>query len=192
MASALVVGVLLCGVWLGPHVSKAYKTCKVCPSGWAVFDGRCYLFNMQEKEWIDAELTCTSLGANLASLRDIRVLKFITDMIYTATGSSKKTWVGGHDAEGLWLWSDGSHFAFKDWAKGEPNNENGKEHCMEMNFKGKLHSKQNENFIIYKLLHIDAISSNMFPNIMFNFLLQESMSMMRSAQRRTLMFVPKT
>uniref|UniRef100_A0A673BZN7 C-type lectin domain-containing protein n=1 Tax=Sphaeramia orbicularis TaxID=375764 RepID=A0A673BZN7_9TELE len=137
MALALVVGVFLSGVWLGPHVSKVYKTCKVCPSGWAVFDGRCYLFNMQEKEWIDAERTCTSLGANLASLRNARVLKFITDMIYTATGSSKKTWVGGHDAEGLWLWSDGSHFAFKDWAKGEPNNEKEKEHCMEMNFKGK-------------------------------------------------------
>ena len=37
--------------------------------------------------------------------------------------------------ESVWLWSDGSKFDFKGWAKGEPNNAGG-ENCMEMNFMG--------------------------------------------------------
>ncbi|XP_038577708.1 galactose-specific lectin nattectin-like [Micropterus salmoides] len=82
---------------------------------------------------------CTSFGGNLASLQTADEYKFIRKMIRKVTGVDKDAWVGGYDAakEGVWLWSDGSKYAFKGWAAGEPNNAGGRENCMEINFAGK-------------------------------------------------------
>ncbi|XP_010786194.1 galactose-specific lectin nattectin-like [Notothenia coriiceps] len=45
-----------------------------------------------------------------------------------------KTWA---DAEGVWMWSDGSKFDFKGWPVGEPNNSGKGEHCMQLHLKEK-------------------------------------------------------
>ncbi|XP_030012950.1 galactose-specific lectin nattectin-like [Sphaeramia orbicularis] len=139
MASTLFVIAFLCGLWIEANAqTDPGDFCQECPPGWTTFDKRCYLFHKQEKDWADAERTCTSLGANLASIRNAGVYKFLRQMILRVTGSNKKTWAGGYDApkEGVWLWSDGFHFDFKAWPKGEPNNLGG-EHCMEFNLRGK-------------------------------------------------------
>uniref|UniRef100_A0A672YGE4 C-type lectin domain-containing protein n=1 Tax=Sphaeramia orbicularis TaxID=375764 RepID=A0A672YGE4_9TELE len=105
-----------------------------CAPGWTSFGNNCYMFNSVAKDWADAERTCVSRGANLASIHSPQEYAFIRDLVYTVTGVHKRTWIGGSDAskEGVWLWSDGSKFDFKGWAKGEPNNL-GQEHCMEIN-----------------------------------------------------------
>ncbi|XP_040007540.1 galactose-specific lectin nattectin-like [Xiphias gladius] len=144
MAAGLHFIVVLCltsGLWIGENVNGAEKggrDCVTCPSGWTMFRDRCYLFQDAEKDWVEAERYCTSRDGNLASLPNGAVYDFIRKMIYRATNSHKTTWVGGYDAvkEGVWLWSDGSKFDFKGWAKGEPNN-SGEEHCMEINSDGK-------------------------------------------------------
>ena len=42
-------------------------------------------------------------------------------------GKHTNAWLGGNDVskEGVWTWSDGSKFEFKNWGKGEPNNYGG-------------------------------------------------------------------
>uniref|UniRef100_UPI0037E7899B galactose-specific lectin nattectin-like n=1 Tax=Semicossyphus pulcher TaxID=241346 RepID=UPI0037E7899B len=112
--------------------------CEKCPPGWTKFDTRCFQFHFKERDWADAEYHCTSIGGNLASIQTTGEYTFLRDLIYTVTNSHKTTWVGGNDAvkEGVWLWSDGKHFGFSGWGKGEPSNHGG-EGCMEMNFREK-------------------------------------------------------
>uniref|UniRef100_A0A3Q1JRR4 C-type lectin domain-containing protein n=1 Tax=Anabas testudineus TaxID=64144 RepID=A0A3Q1JRR4_ANATE len=137
MASSLHFIVVVCltiGLWFEADVSNVCR-CETCPSGWTEFDGRCYQFYGVEKDWADAERFCTSIGGNLASLQSADVQNFLREMVFRDTNVYKNTWVGGSDAEGVWLWNDGSNFVFNRWGKGEPNNL-GDEDCMEMNFSG--------------------------------------------------------
>ncbi|XP_062283176.1 galactose-specific lectin nattectin-like [Scomber scombrus] len=141
MASGLYVIVLLCltsGLWIEANVVK-YDDKDCCPVGWSYFKGRCYKFNIVEKDWADAERTCTSYGGNLASIRSIAERNFIRELIRNKAKVEKTTWIGGYDKvkENVWLWSDGSHFDFEGWGKGEPNNHSGGEGCMEINWDGK-------------------------------------------------------
>ncbi|XP_045900370.1 galactose-specific lectin nattectin-like [Micropterus dolomieu] len=145
MASALHFIAVLCltsGLCIGANASSETESdhCyKTCPDGWTVFGQQCYMFHNSEQQWADAERLCTSFGGNLASLQTADEYKFIREMIRKVTGVDKAAWVGGYDAakEGVWLWSDGSKYAFKGWAAGEPNNAGGRESCMEINFAGK-------------------------------------------------------
>ncbi|KAI9531080.1 hypothetical protein NQZ68_000574 [Dissostichus eleginoides] len=116
--------------------NNAFFTFTGCPQGWSLLGSRCFIFNYEEKEWAIAEKSCTALGGNLASIQTHVEYLFIRQLVKTATGKNKLSWVGGNDAvkDGVWLWSDGSNFKFGGWAKGEPNGQ-GKENCMEINFR---------------------------------------------------------
>ncbi|KAM6981883.1 galactose-specific lectin nattectin-like [Tautogolabrus adspersus] len=138
MASALRVFVLCLASGLMIVANgKSIADCD-CPPGWTNFDTRCYLFQLSEKEWSDAERHCTSLGGNLASIQTSGEYNFLRGLIHKATNTHKETWVGGYDSPktNVWLWSDGSQFDFKGWARGEPNDYAGGEGCMEMNLRG--------------------------------------------------------
>ncbi|KAK7881296.1 hypothetical protein WMY93_029705 [Mugilogobius chulae] len=92
----------------------------------------------ETKTWIDAEKSCQTLGANLASIHSAEENDFILDMIQKATGARTRTWIGGSDAakEGIWLWTDGSVWDYTAWHGGEPNNVANNEHSLMVN----LHS----------------------------------------------------
>ncbi|XP_034001041.1 galactose-specific lectin nattectin-like [Trematomus bernacchii] len=137
MASVFHCIVLLCltgGLWMEADASCPIG--KGCPQGWSLLGSRCFIFNYEEKEWAIAEKSCTALGGNLASIQTHVEYLFIRQLVKTATGKNKLSWVGSSDAvkDGVWLWSDGSNFKFGGWAKGEPNGQ-GKENCMEINFR---------------------------------------------------------
>ncbi|KAL7398068.1 hypothetical protein ABVT39_003772 [Epinephelus coioides] len=121
---------------LSPQASYEDEYCRTCPDGWTLFDIRCHQFHQTPKTWADAEHFCTTLGGNLASLHTQDGYEVLRNWILRTTGTHTNAWVGGYDssAEGVWLNSDGSLFDFKGWAKGEPNNVGGNEHCMEINF----------------------------------------------------------
>uniref|UniRef100_A0A3Q3GL15 C-type lectin domain-containing protein n=1 Tax=Labrus bergylta TaxID=56723 RepID=A0A3Q3GL15_9LABR len=110
-----------------------------CPQGWIYFDKSCYLFQFTPMDWADAERHCTAIGGNLPSVHASDQYSFLRNTIHQLTGQHRGAWLGGYDAvkEGVWLWSDGSLFDFKHWAKGEPNDRSGKTNCMEMNFRGR-------------------------------------------------------
>ncbi|XP_034534275.1 galactose-specific lectin nattectin-like [Notolabrus celidotus] len=143
MASELKFVVLLClstGLWLGAEAScEELKACKTCPAGWSPYGTSCYMFHHSQRAWADAEKFCTTQGGNLVSLHSKEERLFIQKTLQRVAGKLVNVWVGGYDAgkEGVWLWTDGSLFDFKDWNNGEPNNFQGHENCMEMNYAGR-------------------------------------------------------
>ncbi|XP_072222404.1 galactose-specific lectin nattectin-like [Leuresthes tenuis] len=107
-----------------------------CPSGWTQFGSRCFIFYRTAKSWIDAEHFCMSIGGNLASIHSADENIFLSNLVKRVTGAHYHTWVGGSDAvaEKRWLWSDGSHFDYLRWFRGQPDNHKGNEHCLEINY----------------------------------------------------------
>ncbi|KAM4571724.1 ladderlectin-like [Fundulus diaphanus] len=139
MTSVLLFTLLLCGLGLEVNAEDPLKPdvrCGRFPSGFTWYNGRCYRFVKQEKDWYEAEKACNGLGGHLASIRTLDEYDFISGLILEKTGSYRSTWVGGH--KGLvWTWSDGSPFTFSSWSPGEPNNAGGNENCMEINLRGR-------------------------------------------------------
>ncbi|XP_048086157.1 ladderlectin-like [Alosa alosa] len=107
-----------------------------CPKDWELFDQRCFRFISTARTWAEAERFCLLLGGHLASVHSVAEYHFIQGLIVTQTHDSTASWIGGSDAQqnGIWFWSDGSRFTFTLWNPGEPNNGNGGEQCLHMNW----------------------------------------------------------
>uniref|UniRef100_A0A8C6UEW7 C-type lectin domain-containing protein n=1 Tax=Neogobius melanostomus TaxID=47308 RepID=A0A8C6UEW7_9GOBI len=106
-----------------------------CPANWTPFGTRCFKFTDSSLTWTQAEKLCQSEGANLASIHSAEENAFVIDLIQKATGVSRRTWIGGHDAfqDNLWMWSDGSVWNYSDWNVHQPDNWNGNETFVEIN-----------------------------------------------------------
>ncbi|XP_039678987.1 type-2 ice-structuring protein-like isoform X2 [Perca fluviatilis] len=107
-----------------------------CPRGWTRYNGRCFLYVPTAITWAKAERNCQSLGGNLASVHNIQEYLWIQKLIATTSHNSKETWIGGSNAQegGIWLWSDGSRFIYVNWCPGQPDNYQGSQHCLQMNY----------------------------------------------------------
>ncbi|XP_041858899.1 galactose-specific lectin nattectin-like [Melanotaenia boesemani] len=141
MASCLLFTLLFCSMFIGANTQCASQACSyTCPTGWTQHECYCYQFQGVERDWASAERFCIQLKGNLASIKNTATYTFLTNFIFSATGSHRVTWAGGNDAvkEGVWMWTDGSEYTFSGWNAGEPNNVNGGESCMEMNHGGPL------------------------------------------------------
>ncbi|ROL49836.1 Galactose-specific lectin nattectin [Anabarilius grahami] len=116
------------------HLQKKYAACR---KGWSAFGCRCFKSFYNPQTWSRAEKYCLGNKGNLASVHSHEEYVFIQRMIRHETHASTRAWIGGYDAagEGVWLWSDGSQIDYEIWSPGEPNNNAGKEHCLEMNYK---------------------------------------------------------
>ncbi len=64
-----------------------------CPSGWQLFEGRCYLLVESSATWADAEKDCNYKGGHLASVHSDDENSFIQSL-----NSSAYLWIGGTDA----------------------------------------------------------------------------------------------
>ncbi|XP_036959345.1 galactose-specific lectin nattectin-like [Acanthopagrus latus] len=133
MASALPLVLLCLAVGL-LDVSAA----AACPPGWSLFGSRCFIVETRKLTMAEAELNCIRLGGNLASIHNVNEYNWIRGIVRRASGSDVWAWIGLSDAiqEGKWLWTDGSRFVFSHWARNEPNNKAGKEHCTHINYEG--------------------------------------------------------
>jgi hypothetical protein len=70
--------------------------------------------------WDSALAEANSLGGNLVTIEDAAENSWIT---INLVGSSPK-WIGLNDAatEGVFVWTDGTPSAYRNWESGEPNN----------------------------------------------------------------------
>nr|AGN52245.1 mannose receptor c type 1 [Megalobrama amblycephala] len=91
-----------------------------CAPGWKSFDGKCYNVKEDVKTWKGAREYCRELGGDLSSIMNRKQQAFLTTMLRDKTTDF---WIGFSNlANGRFKWTDGSHVAFTEWAKGEPQN----------------------------------------------------------------------
>uniref|UniRef100_A0A8C1NMA5 C-type lectin domain-containing protein n=1 Tax=Cyprinus carpio TaxID=7962 RepID=A0A8C1NMA5_CYPCA len=73
---------------------------------------------------------CIEEHANLASVHNELENNFLIGLLPSTT---TRCWLGVQDAEGQWLWSDGTPYDYSNWCSNEPNNLN-VENCGEINW----------------------------------------------------------
>ncbi|KAK1804336.1 hypothetical protein P4O66_020354 [Electrophorus voltai] len=107
-----------------------------CPHQWTLYGRRCYRFFTSRLTWYEAECACVNNGGSLASVHSVAEYKFLQTLVKRVSGFLAVSWLGGYDAvsEGHWLWSDGSKVNFNYWVSNQPDNYNGMENCLEMNY----------------------------------------------------------
>jgi len=112
------------------------KRSAYCHRGWTGYHGRCFRYISTPMRWAQAEKYCHLLGGNLASIHSYWEYRAIQGVTWRGAYAYRDSWIGGSDAheEGVWLWSDGTAFNYRNWCPGEPNNHGGRQNCLQMNF----------------------------------------------------------
>ncbi|XP_063407751.1 matrilin-4-like [Mytilus trossulus] len=123
--------------------------CPACPSGWTMYGSSCYFFSHTSETWTDAVSICQTKNSILAEIGSSGENRFLKN---TASNYGGVFWLGGTDSasEGNWYWwTSGKRFSVTDWGSStknggwwsskkvtvkEPNNLDGKEHCLEFGF----------------------------------------------------------
>ncbi|XP_068128367.1 hepatic lectin-like [Hyperolius riggenbachi] len=105
-----------------------------CESGWVEFAGHCYFFSTVELNWKDAVDMCLSRQSHLAVITSAAEQNFLA---MQANGTWY--WIGLTDegTDNRFWWIDGTPYSYSSWAPWEPNNVEGKEHCVELWHEGK-------------------------------------------------------
>ncbi|KAK2863334.1 hypothetical protein Q5P01_002867 [Channa striata] len=113
--------------------SDLVKRYLFCSRGWTRISGACFKYVNTHMTWARAEKICQSMGAHLTSVENLNEYHELQKM--TAPYGNKETWIGGTDAqeENIWFWSNGEKFDYKNWCRGEPNNQKGLQHCLLIN-----------------------------------------------------------
>jgi len=102
---------------------------------WLGLNGRKYYVQREtSKTWFEARDDCESLGGFLVTVNTPADLNALLAVV---TDSNGKYWIGGNDleTEGVFTWHSGERQTIDAtmWRVGEPNNYNGKEHCLILN-----------------------------------------------------------
>ncbi|KAM3833408.1 C-type lectin lectoxin-Lio2-like [Vipera latastei] len=110
-----------------------------CAFDWSSFNGSCYKFFELRKTWEDAEMYCRQEeeGGHLASIHSWNESAYMARLASNRAGllpAISNVWIGLSDPEEnrKWQWSDGSHFLYKSWKRGEPNHLWRNEYCVEL------------------------------------------------------------
>merc|ERR1719419_1229464 len=104
---------------------NAYAICQKSDTAPAIvwsqcYGNSCYYKTPSEMLWIEANITCVGLGAELTSVHSDEENTFV----FNFCGYDSDCWMGLTDeqAEGYWEWTDGSYFDYENWGSGQPNN----------------------------------------------------------------------
>jgi len=98
-----------------------------CESLETPFSGACYL--AVGYKWMDykaATQLCQANGARVASILSAAENQFVYALL---PASNQAAWIGLKRKGGSHVWDDGTPLTYKNWAPGEPNNDNGTESC---------------------------------------------------------------
>ena len=83
------------------------------------------------KTWRQGFEHCKSAGSQLVKVTDQEELTYIY-FTFVKPLNSGSAWMGLSLKNGSFYWTDGSKPGYKNWNYGEPNNFNGREHCVEI------------------------------------------------------------
>ena len=101
-----------------------------------VLNGKCYIFGNKEVNWHEAEICCKDWGGHLTSVHSDPENYVVNSIRKT----ERSTWIGLNDQvkEGTYVWVDGTPLDYKNYHKGERNNNKGLEHCLLLVSSGRL------------------------------------------------------
>ncbi|XP_054637884.1 C-type lectin domain family 4 member M-like [Dunckerocampus dactyliophorus] len=111
------------------------RTEKLCPSHWVKFQEKCYYISKKGKtlSWQASRRDCKDRGGDLVIITTRQEQNFVTAYY-------DRIWIGlsDSDQEGKWKWVNGEELDFKGfWQKGEPNDSDGDENCVEVSHSGR-------------------------------------------------------
>lgn len=115
-----------------------------CPNEWVKFDKYCYLIRNKYhgvRTWSLARQYCLDKGSDLASIHSYEEQAFLYDIVNKGRHNA---WVGLNDRriENHMVWTDDTPLDYLNWDAKEPNDNNGRENCIEMVY---LSGKWNDN-----------------------------------------------
>ena len=102
-----------------------------CEDGWSRYSttGNCYQHFSSEETWEDAQSYCQNLGAELASVTTEGENDFLTTL------TQERAFVGGYkDDTDTWQWSDGSTWDYTNWSTGQPDDAQGMQGYVVINY----------------------------------------------------------
>ncbi|KAF4118196.1 hypothetical protein G5714_000247 [Onychostoma macrolepis] len=88
----------------------------------------CFFISNELKSWSDSRQYCRERGADLVIINTEEKQKFISSLV------KERAWIGLSDTEneGNMTWVDNSTLKQGFWLRGEPNNQDGNEDCIEL------------------------------------------------------------
>ncbi|XP_072234626.1 macrophage mannose receptor 1 [Leuresthes tenuis] len=91
-----------------------------CAPEWVAFQGKCYKFIKETKNWHDARKHCQQEGGNLLSIDSENEQVFLTTQLLLYNND---LWIGMNDVnwEMHFVWTDGKRISYTNWAKGHPS-----------------------------------------------------------------------
>jgi Lectin C-type domain len=93
-----------------PTTTETTTAAFQCPSGWAEFEGHCYLPEERSTTWTNAENVCRKYGAHLTSIHSKAEDDFVKSYF------NIPFWIGAlYQQNSAWWWSDGSIWNYTDW-----------------------------------------------------------------------------
>ncbi|XP_072174209.1 macrophage mannose receptor 1-like [Diadema setosum] len=105
-----------------PDVPTGY-----CPEHWYHYENNCYYINNTGITFDEAEQICVDYGGHLASIHSGGEMSFIELRL------DKRDYyigLGDRDTEGVYTWTDGTPFDYRNWDLNEPNDRGGTEECV--------------------------------------------------------------
>ncbi|XP_068612112.1 C-type isolectin Sp-CL4-like [Brachionichthys hirsutus] len=122
---------------------------KECGDGWRRIDmNRCAKFFKELHTFSEAENRCHALESDLVSVHNIYELVNVLCLTIISKKPRRPIWIGAKlssDQRQI-QWTDGSLFDYAFWDKGEPNNVDNMEECIEMSVKSKSKEKAGRGY----------------------------------------------
>merc|ERR1712123_62570 len=108
----------------------------VCEDGWTQYESRCFRFYTNSLNWVNARHACEQESATLPSIPDASTNSFVVELIK----DSPVSWVliGGLKINGSFTWIDGTPWEYDHWASGRPDDNSGKDNCLNIFAKNSL------------------------------------------------------
>ena len=120
-------------------VRFTFQLSGLCPQHWIHQQGSCYNLSSVRLSWNSSKSACEAMRSTLAMVKSQAEQQAVASII------SEKTWIGlQRDSKdnSPWLWVDGSHATYFNWAHKAPDNSGGEEFCVQMLSRGKWNDKR--------------------------------------------------